>query len=148
MANFNMENDMEVLKSMSEDEKIVYLKALVRLARADGVFDNNEKEFIKEMAVVMGISGDRRDEVLKVSSDEELLKEVAIIKDRRKALELVKEMCMLANSDTDLSEEETMLIGKVGLAMGVDLDKIQQISQWVIDRIIWLEQGKIIFEKY
>ena len=28
------------------------------------------------------------------------------------------------------------------------LEKIQQISQWVIDRIIWLEEGKIIFEKF
>jgi hypothetical protein len=32
--------------------------------------------------------------------------------------------------------------------MGVELEKIQQISQWVIDRIIWLEEGKIIFEKF
>ena len=59
----------------------------------------------------------------------------------------MKEMCMLANADKDLSETETMLIGRIGQAMGVELDKIQQISQWVIDRIIWLEEGKIIFEK-
>ena len=26
-------------------------------------------------------------------------------------------------------------------------EKIEQISQWVIDRIIWLEEGKIIFEQ-
>lgn len=57
-------------------------------------------------------------------------------------------MCLLANADSDLSDNETLLIGRVGQAMGVELEKIQQISQWVIDRIIWLEEGKIIFEKF
>lgn len=57
-------------------------------------------------------------------------------------------MCLLANTDSDLSDNETLLIGRVGQAMGVELEKIQQISQWVIDRIIWLEEGKIIFEKF
>lgn len=148
MSNFNMENNMEFLKGMTEDEKIVYLKALARLAKTDGVFDNNEKEFIKELAVVMGVSVNRRDEILSVKSDEELVDDVKLIKDRQKALELVKEMCLLANSDSDLSDAEVLLIGRVGQAMGVDLDKIQQISQWVIDRLVWLEQGKIIFERY
>ena len=39
MTSFNMENDMEVLKKMNEDEKVVYLKALTRLAKSDGDFD-------------------------------------------------------------------------------------------------------------
>lgn len=148
MPHFNMENDMEVLKKMNEDEKVVYLKALARLAKSDGDFDEDEKEFIINMARVFGITADRRDEVLSLESDEELVEQVKIIKERPKALELVKEMCMLANADSDLSDREIMLIGKVGTAMGVELEKIQEISQWVIDRIIWLEQGKIIFEKF
>ena len=56
-------------------------------------------------------------------------------------------MCMLANSDGDLNNREVLLIGRVGQAMGLSLDKIEQISQWVIDRIVWLEEGKVIFEE-
>ena len=56
-------------------------------------------------------------------------------------------MCMLANSDGDLSDQEILLIGRIGTAMGLELEKIEQISQWVIDHIVWLEEGKIIFEK-
>lgn len=62
-------------------------------------------------------------------------------------MELIKEMCVLAHADDELSDEETALIGKVGMAMGIDLDKIEQISNWVIDRLIWLEEAKIIFEE-
>ena len=60
---------------------------------------------------------------------------------------MIKEACLLANSDGDLSEKEIVFIGKIGQTMGVELEKIEQISQWVVDRIIWLEEGKIIFEQ-
>ena len=46
-----------------------------------------------------------------------------------------------------LSDEETLFIGKVGIALGIEMEKIEQISNWVIDHIIWLEQAKIIFEE-
>lgn len=144
----NMESDMDYLKSMSEDEKVAFLKTLVRLAGVDGAFDDDEIDFIKEVAAVFEVPSKRVDEVKKLSSEEEVLSAVKVIKNRRAALELIKEMCLLANADSDLSDNELMLIGKVGEAMGVELEKIQQISRWVIDRIIWLEQGKIIFEKF
>ena len=70
-----------------------------------------------------------------------------IINNRRAALELIKEMCVLAHADDELSDSETLLIGRVGRAMGVELEKIEQISKWVIDRLVWLEEGKIIFEE-
>lgn len=147
MSYFNVENDMQYLAEMNEDEKVVFLKTLTRLAKADGHLDENEKDFIREAAVVFGVPAARFEEVMKTGDDEQLIGEVKKIKNRKIALELIKEMCLLANSDSDLSDSETLLIGRVGQAMGVELDKIQQISQWVIDRIIWLEEGKIIFEK-
>ena len=148
MSNFNVENDMQYLAEMSDDEKIIFLKVLTRLARADGKLDDNERDFIREIAVVYNVPANGFEEIINVNSDDEIVAEVKKIKNRKLALELIKEMCLLANADSDLSDNETLLIGRVGQAMGVELEKIQQISQWVIDRIIWLEEGKIIFEKF
>ena len=67
--------------------------------------------------------------------------------DMEDALELIKEMCLLGHADDDLSDEEVLFIGEVGQAMGIELEKIEQISNWVIDYLIWNDQGKIIFEK-
>ena len=139
---------MQYLAEMSDDEKIIFLKVLTRLARADGKLDDNERDFIRENAVVYNVPANRFEEIINVNSDDEIVAEVKKIKNRKLALELIKEMCLLANADSDLSDNETLLIGRVGQAMGVELEKIQQISQWVIDRIIWLEEGKIIFEKF
>lgn len=147
MSDFCMENDMSYLSEMSEEERVVFLKALVRLARADGHVDDGEKAFIEELAQVFEIPAGRADEIRTAMNDDEVVEEAKKIKNRRTAMELIKEMCMLANADGDLSDRETLLIGRVGRAMGLELEKVEQIGQWVIDRIVWLEEGKIIFER-
>lgn len=147
MSNFNMESDMGYLASMSEDERVVFLKILAKLAKSDSEFDDEEKLFIREMALVLGVSENRFEEINSKMSDDDIVEAAKLIKDRKKAMALVKEMCLLANSDGDLSDKEVLLIGRIGQAMGLELEKIEQISQWVVDRIVWLEEGKIIFEK-
>lgn len=147
MVVLNMEQDMEVLSKLTEDQKVAFMKAFSRLAGADGHLDEDELAFIRSMARVYGISDKRVDEILKIDSDEEVVNAIKVIDNRRAALELIKEMCVLAHADDELSDQETLLIGRVGQAMGVELEKIEQISNWIIDRIIWLEQAKIIFEE-
>lgn len=147
MSGFSMESNMNYLNEMSEDERVVFLRVLAKLALADGEFDEQEKLFIRDMAMVFGVPESRFEEIKATADEKEVLQAAAIITDRHKAMELIKEMCLLANSDRDLSDEEIIFIGNVGQAMGLDLEKVEQISQWVIDRLIWLEQGKIIFEK-
>lgn len=142
-----MEQDMEVLSKLTEDQKVAFMKAFSRLAGADGHLDEDELAFIRSMARVYGISDKRVDEILKIDSDEEVVNAVKVIDNRRAALELIKEMCVLAHADDELSDQETLLIGRVGQAMGVELEKIEQISNWIIDRIIWLEQAKSSLRK-
>ena len=142
MSNFNMESDMGYLASMSEDERVVFLKILAKLAKSDSEFDDEEKLFIREMALVLGVSENRFEEINSKMSDDDIVEAAKLIKDRKKAMALVKEMCLLANSDGDLSDKEVLLIGRIGQAMGLELEKIEQISQWVVDRIVWLEEGK------
>ena len=120
---------------------------MVAIARTDNQFDEEEKNFIKDTAIIFGISKDHTEEILAPTTDEELIKEVSTIQNRQAALHLIKEACLLANSDGDLNDREIILIGKIGQAMNIEFEKIEQISKWVIDRIIWLEEGKIIFEQ-
>jgi uncharacterized tellurite resistance protein B-like protein len=147
MAEFNPLNDTDYVRRMSEQDKIVFLQVLTALARADGNFDECEKEFIAKMAVFFAIPAEQTDTVFATLSDDELLTKAATIKDRQVALHLIKECCLLANSDSDLSDHEVVLIGKIGIALGIELEKIEQISQWIVDRLVWLEEGRLIFEQ-
>lgn len=147
MTNLGLEHDMAYLSKLNDEQRVAFMKALASLANADGKLDEEEKDFIKHVAVIYGVPEKRVEEILQVKDENEVMEAVKIIDNRRAALELVKEMCVLAHADNELSDSETLLIGKVGQAMGIELDKIEQISQWVIDRVIWLEEAKLIFEE-
>ena len=133
--------------NLSEEQKMLFLRALARLASVDGSFDEEELSFIKYIANQHGVSDKELSDAIESDSDETVLKDLKTVKSRRLALEIIKEMCVLAHIDDNLADEEVMFIGKCGLAMGVEPEKTEQISNWVIDRIIWLEQAKIIFEE-
>lgn len=142
-----MDQHLEEMMSLDENVRVAYLKAFSRLASADGDFDENEKLFIKELARKYEISAERVSEVMAAENDDEVIDGVKSIQNRKVALELLKELCILAHADDELSDEETLLIGRIGQAMNVSLDKIEQISNWVIDKIILSEEAKIIFEE-
>lgn len=147
MTDLGMELNMAYLSKLNEEQRIAFMKALASLANADGKLDQEEVDFIKQVAIIYGVPEKRVEEILQVKSEDEVVEAVKLIDNRRAALELIKEMCILAHADDELSDSEVMLIGRVGQAMGVELEKIEQISQWVIDRVIWLEEARLIFEE-
>ena len=147
MPSHYMESQTNYIAKMSEEEKIVFLKVLVHLACLDSNFEEDEKVFINHMTVMLNISTSKMPEILKQETLESLVKKVSIIRDRQTALHLIKEACLLSNIDSKMTPKEIEFIGKIGLAMGLDLEKIEQISRWVIDRLIWLEEEKVIFEQ-
>ena len=135
------------ITQMSREEKIIFIKILVALARSDKNFDEDERSFIKDTAIIFGLGTSDIDEIIAPTTPEELISLASKITNREVALQLIKEACFLANSDGNLSREEILLIGDIGCAMNIELEKIEEISQWIVDRIIWLERGKIIFEQ-
>ena len=133
------------LSKANETEKKAFFQVLVCLANIDESFDEEELSFIKEAAKTQGLKN--FDELFSYDSPEQVIERAKVIRNRHLAMELVREMCILSHADNYLSDAETLFIGQVGLALGVELEKIEQISNWIIDRIIWLEQAKIIFEE-
>ena len=148
MSKFNNDLKSNYITQMTQEQKIIFLKILVALAGSDKKFKNSERDFIKDMVLIFGLNKEVISEILSPISEEALILQARKINNRQAALQLIKEACLLANSDGDFTDREILLIGKIGQAMGVELEKIEQISQWIIDRIVWLEQGKIIFEQF
>ena len=133
-----------VVKSLSQEHKVIFLNTLFFLANIDGSRDEEEIKRITDLAKTYKI--EQSEQIFKETTQEQILIDLKKLNNRRVCLELIKEMCLLGHSDSDLTDEETLFIGHAGIAMGIELEKIEQISNWIIDKIIWLEQGKIIFE--
>ena len=147
MGGMQMEQNMEYLLGLDESERVAFMTILARLARADGKMSKEEKNFISEMARVYNISEENIKEIIYNHTDDEIIDYAKKISSRKTALELIKEMCILAHADDELSDSEIELIVKVGSVMAVDMEKIEKISNWIIQRLIWEDEGKIIFEE-
>ena len=132
------------LDQASLKQKYAFFQTLICLSGIDGKTADEEIAFIEEMAKKQGL--DDMQLLPDFANKEEDVDGVKIINNRPQALELIYEMCNLAHVDNVLSDAEVMLIGEVGLAMGIEIEKIEQISNWVIDNIVLREQAKIIFE--
>lgn len=125
-------------------KKSIFLSTLCTLANADGKIKDSEVRFIESLAAEM------QTEVLPQFfkySAELCIRNAAKIRSRRLALELIKDMLSLAYTDDEFSDSEGQFICSIGDALNIEPQKIGQISSWVIDRIIWLEQEALIFEE-
>jgi len=139
--------DMDRIERLSEEQKKAFLHVFCKMASVDGQFDDCEKEFIRKAAADFGINREETEDIINNLDESVIITEAALITDRQAALELIKELCVLAHADDNMSDDETLFIGQIGQAMGIELSKIEEISNWVIDYLIWSDQGKIIFEK-
>lgn len=131
------------LQSASPKEKSFFLAVLCALARIDGDFKAGELRYIKELARRM--KAEMSPQVF-ACSPEDCCRLAAEIKNRRLALELIKNMFILAYTDNEFTDSEGRFICDIGNALHIEPQKISQISSWIIDQIIWLEQKALIFE--
>ena len=145
MATFENVLNKEIMNSLSEPQKIAFLKTLLFASKIDGEVNDGEVKFIKKMATKYKVENVKK--VFEQVSEKELLAEVQILSNRRVALELIKELFRLGHADSDLGDEEVLFIGRLATALRIEIKKVEQISSWVIDRLVWEEQGKIIFEE-
>lgn len=140
---FCSENSNQFL-NMNDQYKKIFLQTMAYMAYLDGKFDSYEMKCIKKLAQQLNFSIDEK--IIRKKSETKIIEGLKEIKERHIALELIKELCLLGHADSNLSEEEVLFVGHAGQAMGIEIEKIEQISDWVVDQIILREKGKFIME--
>ncbi|MBR6327991.1 MAG: hypothetical protein IKR60_03845 [Alphaproteobacteria bacterium] len=133
------------LETLTDEQKVVFLKTLLFLSQQDGEVDNDEIVFIKKMAKKYRVKNVQK--VFEHTTEAQLLGELKVLTSRRAALDLIKELFLLGHSNMDLRVEEILFINRVANALNISPEKVEQISRFVIDMLILQEQGKIIFEE-
>lgn len=140
-----MPTDKPFITNAAKEEKEAFLTILCTLANLDGGISPEEIKLIEAIAQKMDITLEQR--FFNVAP-ELCFKIARSITTRRLSLELIKYMLALAYTDKNFSDSEGVFIGKMSAVLGIESEKVSEISTWVIDRIIWLEQAVVIFEDY
>lgn len=138
--------DDDYISSLSFNEKIVFLKIFCCLVRADGNIDADEINFLKSIAARYGVDNSTVVNIIK-DTNIDYVAEARNITSRQHALQLVKEMCVLANIDNDLADAELDIVIDSARAMGIEDEKIVLINRWVLDSLILTKTGQIIMEQ-
>lgn len=139
--------DEDYIKTLSNEERIIFLKAFCAMVRADGVVDAEEINFLKEISQRYGVENSAVVEIIKNAANMDVVSEARKINNRQHALQLIKELCVLANIDEDLHDNELDVIIDIAHAMNVEDDKIILINRWVLDNFILSKTGRIILEQ-
>lgn len=139
--------DNDYIKELSYDEKIAFIKIFCKLIRADQNIDDKEIDFLDLIASRYGISKNEVAEIIRNSDYCNHKVEACKITNRQHALELIKELCVLANTDDDLHDKEVDIIADVAEAMRIEENKVLTINRWVLDCAIVQKTGDIIMER-
>ncbi|MBR5598945.1 MAG: hypothetical protein IKW39_02785, partial [Alphaproteobacteria bacterium] len=85
--------------------------------------------------------------MIKTANRKALLRQVRMIKERNKALMLIKDLCMVANNDTDLNDEEIEYILDVAEMVEITPMRVREINQAVNDYLELSHKTKILLEQ-
>ncbi len=132
-----------IFNSATPEEKEVFLSTLCTLAQIDSKIKPEEMSFIETIANEMKVP--LKSHFFRYSQ-EVCIKKAEQINNRRLGLELIKDLLAIAYTDDNFSDSEGHFICKIGDALKIEAQKIGEISSWLIDHIIWLEQEQLIFE--
>lgn len=134
----------DYLKEATDEEKDIFITVLCTLASADGKINPEEMQYIDELAKDANI--EIRPVFFSCPIDI-CIERTTQMQNRPLALVLLKHMFILAYTDNEFSDSEGNFICQISQALNIEPEKVQEISSWVIDRIIWLEQEEHIFEE-
>ena len=141
-----MNREYEYIQTLTQEERRTFVECFCCMVYTDKKVAKEEIEFLKNIGKMYGIDEKEIVHILQNLNKQAIMEKAGQITDRKKSLQLVKELCYLANSDTGLDDDEIDFIIDVAEKMKVESDKIKQINKWVLDKIVLLKTGNIILE--
>lgn len=136
----------DYIQQLSEQEKITFVRALIFLIKADGRVDDRERECIHEIVEIYGV-GNKMAAINAPMGEDVLLPEIAnTVKDRHKALALIRELLTMAHVDDELGDEEVNFVEKVAAGLNIEPEKVLEINELVLERKNWLVKSVAVME--
>lgn len=136
-----MNQEYEYIATLSPEEKKIFVESFCCMVCSDKKVAKEEIDFLKNIGKMYEIPEKDIVAIMKNLNREEVLAKVSTITERKKALQLIKELCYLANSDRGLDDEEIDFIIDMAERLNIENEKIKQINKWVLDKIVLLKTG-------
>ncbi len=142
-----MNQEYKYITTLSLEEKKAFLDCFCCMICSDKQVAKEEIEFLKNIGKMYEVPEKDIVAIMKNLNRTEIIENISTqITERKKALQLIKELCFLANSDSGLDDAEIDFIIDIAERLNIENEKIKQINKWVLDKIVLLRTGDIILE--
>ena len=138
-----MEDDF--ISTLNADEKLLFLRSLLAMIKADGRIDDKERTLAHELARLYDVAG--CSEVLKNPQPKSmLLNEMkALAGNRKKAMLLLRELLIIAHIDDDFDEKEMSFVEEAARTLEIDERLVLELNQLILDyKLLQVRAGKIM----
>ena len=138
-----MEDDF--ISRLYADEKLLFLRSLLAMIKADGRIDDKERALAHELARLYDVAG--CSEVLKNPQPKSmLLNEMkALAGNRKKAMLLLRELLIIAHIDDNFDEKEMSFVEEAARALEIDEWLVLELNQLILDyKLLQVRAGKIM----
>ena len=138
-----MEDDF--ISTLNADEKLLFLRSLLAMIKADCRIDDKERTLAHELARLYDVAG--CSEVLKNPQPKSmLLNEMkALAGNRKKAMLLLRELLIIAHIDDDFDEKEMSFVEEAARALEIDERLVLELNQLILDyKLLQVRAGKIM----
>lgn len=127
----------------SENDKINYLKAIIRVAKCDSVVTDEEKQYLVAAASLIGLSEEYYKDINSFwySTDMKLH-----FSSPKAAAVTVLQLIQLCWIDGDYSKVEADEISVIAEELGVNRDRVDLMEAWVKEGIEWTNRGDSLIE--
>ena len=139
--------DKNFIETLSAGERFIFVKVICGLVAADRKITREELLYLKELALKFNVGAENISTMVKTANKPALLKQAHMITDRSKALMLIKDLCMTANTDTDLADEEIDFILDIAEAMNIEPSKVKDINAVVNEYLALSQKAAILLEQ-
>lgn len=128
-------------ESLKEEEKVIYLEALMYILGGGKAISPERGEYLKRQAEEIGFPLKELKNIKKIKRPETISNQLLKIRNVRLRRYFLREMIMLAIADHELGDVEMCNIYKIGTAIGIKEDKINDFFLWAAQGVEWQIEG-------
>lgn len=139
--------DKNFINTLDSTERFIFLKVICGMVACDKQVAKEELLYLRELSLKFEVGSQAIANMIRNSDTKNLIKQARMIEDRSKALMLIKDLCMVANNDMNLADNEIDYILDIAEAMGIDAERVKEINAVVNEYLEVSQKACILLEQ-
>lgn len=131
---------------LTQEQKLVYVRLLIYLAKSDKNFAKIEQSFIQKLMIRFDLPPSALNGLSVPSDLDEIYDILKPINTRALALDLIHCLWFATSVDEIIADEEVAIIRKVARYLHIDEDTLLRINSFVLDEMALVERAQKIME--